>query len=113
MFLDSDDVLPAGAAEALVAAAERHRVPVAVGVAVRRELPEGRDVRWQPALYREPAVLETPTSCARSSTTRSASTRSTTAPSSPSTASASPTAASSTRTSSSPPGCTPPPPASP
>ncbi|MFJ7955128.1 glycosyltransferase family 2 protein [Streptomyces sp. NPDC096319] len=60
MFLDSDDVLPAGAAEALVAAAERHRAPVAVGVAVRRELPEGRDVRWQPALYREPAVLETP-----------------------------------------------------
>ncbi|MER7620126.1 glycosyltransferase family 2 protein [Streptomyces sp. NPDC126503] len=59
MFLDSDDVLPAGAAEALVAAAERHRTPVAVGVCVRRELPEGRDVRWQPALYREPAVLET------------------------------------------------------
>ncbi|MER5203916.1 glycosyltransferase family 2 protein [Streptomyces sp. NPDC002825] len=60
MFLDSDDILPAGAAEALVAAAERHRAPVAVGVCVRRELPEGRDVRWQPALYREPAVLETP-----------------------------------------------------
>lgn len=59
MFLDSDDVLPAGAAEALVAAAERHRTPVAVGVCVRRELPEGRDVRWQPELYREPAVLET------------------------------------------------------
>ncbi|MFJ8658949.1 glycosyltransferase family 2 protein [Streptomyces sp. NPDC093795] len=60
MFLDSDDVLPAGAAEALVAAAERHRAPVAVGVCVRRELPEGRDVRWQPELYREPTVLETP-----------------------------------------------------
>ncbi|WP_432086970.1 glycosyltransferase family 2 protein [Streptomyces sp. bgisy095] len=60
MFLDSDDVLPPGAAEALVAAAERHRAPVAVGVCVRRELPEGRDVRWQPGLYREPAVLETP-----------------------------------------------------
>ncbi|MFJ4867290.1 glycosyltransferase family 2 protein [Streptomyces sp. NPDC088757] len=60
MFLDSDDVLPPGAAEALVAAAERHRALVAVGVCVRRELPEGRDVRWQPALYREPAVLETP-----------------------------------------------------
>ncbi|MFG3040347.1 glycosyltransferase family 2 protein [Streptomyces sp. NPDC048330] len=60
MFLDSDDVLPEGAAEALVAAAERHRTPVAVGVCVRRELPEGRDVRWQPGLYREPALLETP-----------------------------------------------------
>ncbi|MFJ5093305.1 glycosyltransferase family 2 protein [Streptomyces sp. NPDC088557] len=60
MFLDSDDILPPGAADALVAAAELHRTPVAVGVCVRRELPEGRDVRWQPALYREPAVLETP-----------------------------------------------------
>ncbi|MFC8274022.1 glycosyltransferase family 2 protein [Streptomyces sp. NPDC057271] len=59
IFLDSDDILPAGAAEALVAAAERHRAPVAVGACVRRELPEGRDVRWQPALYHEPALLET------------------------------------------------------
>ncbi|WP_261992948.1 glycosyltransferase family 2 protein [Streptomyces sp. adm13(2018)] len=58
IFLDSDDVLPEGAAETLVAAAERHGAPVAVGACVRRELPEGRDVRWQPALYREPAVLE-------------------------------------------------------
>ncbi|MFJ3585028.1 glycosyltransferase family 2 protein [Streptomyces sp. NPDC090127] len=60
MFLDSDDVLPEGAADALVTAAERHRTPVAVGACVRRELPEGRDVRWQPALYREPALLATP-----------------------------------------------------
>ncbi|MCX4980875.1 glycosyltransferase family 2 protein [Streptomyces sp. NBC_00572] len=59
IFLDSDDVLPEGAAATLVAAAERHGTPVAVGACVRRELPEGRDVRWQPALYREPAVLET------------------------------------------------------
>ncbi|MFD3629958.1 glycosyltransferase family 2 protein [Streptomyces sp. NPDC058664] len=59
IFLDSDDILPEGAAEALVAAAERHGAPVAVGACVRRELPEGRDVRWQPALYHEPAVLET------------------------------------------------------
>ncbi|MFD7325708.1 glycosyltransferase family 2 protein [Streptomyces sp. NPDC059875] len=58
MFLDSDDVLPEGAAEALVTAAERHRTPVAVGVCVRRELPEGRDVSWQPGLYQEPALLE-------------------------------------------------------
>ncbi|MCT4352702.1 glycosyltransferase [Streptomyces sp. Je 1-79] len=59
IFLDSDDILPEGAAEALVAAAELHRAPVAVGACVRRELPEGRDVRWQPALYHEPALLET------------------------------------------------------
>ncbi|MFD9034976.1 glycosyltransferase family 2 protein [Streptomyces sp. NPDC059567] len=59
MFLDSDDILPEGAAEALVTAAERHRTPVAVGVCVRRELPGGREVRWQPKLYREPALLET------------------------------------------------------
>lgn len=59
IFLDSDDVLPEGAAEALVTAAERHGAPVAVGACVRRELPEGRDVRWQPALYHEPALLET------------------------------------------------------
>ncbi|MFF8604702.1 glycosyltransferase family 2 protein [Streptomyces sp. NPDC015346] len=59
MFLDSDDVLPEGAARALVTAAETHRTPVAVGVCVRRELPEGRDVRWQPRLYREPAVVDT------------------------------------------------------
>lgn len=58
MFLDSDDILPEGAAEALVTAAERHRTPVAVGVCVRRELPDGREVRWQPGLYREPALLE-------------------------------------------------------
>ncbi|MFF3317856.1 glycosyltransferase family 2 protein [Streptomyces sp. NPDC003035] len=64
MFLDSDDILPEGAAEALVTAAERHRTPVAVGVCVRRELPEGRDVRWQPGLYREPALLESVTDLA-------------------------------------------------
>ncbi|MFJ9433635.1 glycosyltransferase family 2 protein [Streptomyces sp. NPDC101490] len=58
IFLDSDDVLPPGAAETLVAAAERTGAPVAVGACVRRELPEGRDVRWQPALYHEPALLE-------------------------------------------------------
>ncbi|MFF9199574.1 glycosyltransferase family 2 protein [Streptomyces sp. NPDC014779] len=58
MFLDSDDVLPPGAADALVAAAERHRTPVAAGLCVRRELPEGRDVPWQPELYADAAVLD-------------------------------------------------------
>ncbi|MFJ9853485.1 glycosyltransferase family 2 protein [Streptomyces sp. NPDC101150] len=56
MFLDSDDVLPPGAAQALLTAAQRHDVPVAAGACVRRELPAKRDVPWLPALYREPAV---------------------------------------------------------
>lgn len=56
MFLDSDDVLPPGAAAALLAAALEHDAPVAAGACVRRELPAQRDIPWQPALYREPAV---------------------------------------------------------
>ncbi len=56
MFLDSDDVLPPGAARALLAAALQHDAPVAAGACVRRELPAHRDIPWQPALYREPAV---------------------------------------------------------
>ncbi|AJT66752.3 hypothetical protein T261_5120 [Streptomyces lydicus] len=58
MFLDSDDVLPPGAAEALLAAALRSDAPVAAGACVRRELPVRRDVPWQPGLYREAAVHE-------------------------------------------------------
>ncbi|MFF4185663.1 glycosyltransferase family 2 protein [Streptomyces sp. NPDC001691] len=60
MFLDSDDVLPPGAVAALLAAAEEHGTEVTVGRAVRRELPAGRDVRWQPGLYREAAVHASP-----------------------------------------------------
>ncbi|MEU9097552.1 glycosyltransferase family 2 protein [Streptomyces sp. NPDC048361] len=60
MFLDSDDVLPDGAVPALLAAAEEHGTEVTVGRAVRRELPAGRDVRWQPGLYREAAVYASP-----------------------------------------------------
>ncbi|MCT9087644.1 glycosyltransferase [Streptomyces sp. ASQP_92] len=60
MFLDSDDVLPPGAVEALLTAAEKHGTEITVGRAVRRELPAGRDVRWQPGLYREAAVYESP-----------------------------------------------------
>ncbi|MEU5430356.1 glycosyltransferase family 2 protein [Streptomyces olivoreticuli] len=52
MFLDSDDTLPDGAAQALLRAALRHRAPVAAGLCVRRELPQGRETRWQPGLYR-------------------------------------------------------------
>ncbi|MEV8522874.1 glycosyltransferase family 2 protein [Streptomyces sp. NPDC052000] len=60
MFLDSDDVLPPGAVAALLATAEEHGSEVTVGRAVRRELPAGRDVPWQPGLYREAAVYESP-----------------------------------------------------
>lgn len=60
MFLDSDDVLPPGAAAALLAAATRHRAPVTAGLCVRRELPAGTERPWQPALYTAPAVHELP-----------------------------------------------------
>ncbi|MFK0291367.1 glycosyltransferase family 2 protein [Streptomyces sp. NPDC090442] len=60
MFLDSDDVLPPGAVPALLAAAQQHEAPVTAGACVRRELPARRDVPWQPGLYREPAVHDSP-----------------------------------------------------
>ncbi|MBH1932744.1 glycosyltransferase family 2 protein [Streptomyces sp. AV19] len=60
MFLDSDDVLPEGAAEALLGAALRHGVPVAAGLCVRRELPQRIDTRWQPGLYRTAALHPSP-----------------------------------------------------
>ncbi|WP_425329090.1 glycosyltransferase family 2 protein [Streptomyces kasugaensis] len=60
MFLDSDDVLPEGAVRALLDAALRQDAPVVAGACVRRELPAGRDVPWQPALYREAAVHGSP-----------------------------------------------------
>ncbi|PNE35623.1 transferase [Streptomyces eurocidicus] len=60
MFLDSDDTLPEGAAAALLRAALRYDAPVAAGLCVRRELPQGRDTRWQPGLYRRAAVHRSP-----------------------------------------------------
>lgn len=60
MFLDSDDVLPPGAAKALLDAAGAAEAPVAAGACVRRELPAGREVPWQPGLYRERAVHPSP-----------------------------------------------------
>ncbi|MGK5638873.1 glycosyltransferase family 2 protein [Streptomyces sp. URMC 126] len=60
MFLDSDDVLPAGAAATLLAAALRHEAPVAAGLCVRRELPQRLDTRWQPGLYRTAALHHSP-----------------------------------------------------
>ncbi|MEV0991932.1 glycosyltransferase family 2 protein [Streptomyces sp. NPDC049949] len=60
LFLDSDDVLPPGAADALVRAAEEHRAPVTVGACVRRELPQHHDVPWMPGLYTAGDVIERP-----------------------------------------------------
>uniref|UniRef100_A0AAU2JQQ1 Glycosyltransferase n=1 Tax=Streptomyces sp. NBC_00049 TaxID=2903617 RepID=A0AAU2JQQ1_9ACTN len=60
LFLDSDDVLPPGAADALVRAASEHRAPVTVGACVRRELPQYHDVPWVPGLYTGGDVIERP-----------------------------------------------------
>ncbi|MFB6620303.1 glycosyltransferase family 2 protein [Streptomyces sp. NPDC056367] len=60
LFLDSDDVLPPGAADALVRAAQEHRAPVTVGACVRRELPQYYDVSWVPGLYTAGDVIENP-----------------------------------------------------
>ncbi|MCB5911731.1 glycosyltransferase family 2 protein [Streptomyces pinistramenti] len=60
MFLDSDDVLPAGAAPALLRAALAADAPVASGACIRRELPARRDVPWQPGMYRETTVHAAP-----------------------------------------------------
>ncbi|MFJ6832226.1 glycosyltransferase [Streptomyces sp. NPDC091209] len=60
MFLDSDDVLPPGAVDALLASAEEHDVQVAAGLCVRRELPSGREVPWERKLYTRPALISRP-----------------------------------------------------
>ncbi|MGW2225361.1 glycosyltransferase [Streptomyces formicae] len=60
MFLDSDDVLPPGAVDALLGAARRHGAQVASGLCVRRELPSGREVPWQPELYRKAQLIGSP-----------------------------------------------------
>jgi glycosyltransferase involved in cell wall biosynthesis len=60
MFLDSDDVLPPGAAAALLEAAEGAHAEVAGGLCVRRELPSGREVPWQARLYALHAVVPHP-----------------------------------------------------
>ncbi|MER7173353.1 glycosyltransferase family 2 protein [Streptomyces mesophilus] len=60
MFLDSDDVLPPGAVDALLTAATEHGTQVAAGLCLRRELPSGREVPWEPELYDTPAIVEHP-----------------------------------------------------
>ncbi|MCQ4083136.1 glycosyltransferase [Streptomyces sp. RB6PN25] len=58
VFLDSDDILPPGAVDALLAAAVRHDADVAAGLCVRRELPSGRELPWQPSLFAAESVHE-------------------------------------------------------
>ncbi|MEV6834116.1 glycosyltransferase family 2 protein [Streptomyces sp. NPDC051133] len=60
MFLDSDDVLPPGAVDALLTAATEARAEVTSGLCVRRELPAGRDQPWQASLYTAHTVLTHP-----------------------------------------------------
>ncbi|WAU79331.1 glycosyltransferase family A protein [Streptomyces sp. Qhu-G9] len=60
MFLDSDDVLPPGAVDALLDAAAGRGAEVAAGLCVRRELPSGREVPWQPELYARTALVTVP-----------------------------------------------------
>ncbi|GGY49219.1 glycosyltransferase family A protein [Streptomyces djakartensis] len=60
MFLDSDDILPPGAVDALLAAARGAHAEVASGLCVRRELPSGREVPWQARLYAHHAVVPHP-----------------------------------------------------
>ncbi|MFJ8595553.1 glycosyltransferase family 2 protein [Streptomyces sp. NPDC093598] len=60
MFLDSDDVLPPGAVDALLEAAAGAHAEVASGLCVRREVPSGREVPWQARLYALHAVVPHP-----------------------------------------------------
>ncbi|WP_435284071.1 glycosyltransferase [Streptomyces koelreuteriae] len=60
MFLDSDDVLPTGAVDALLGAATGAHAEVVGGLCVRRELPSGREVPWQARLYALHAAVPRP-----------------------------------------------------
>ncbi|QJS11638.1 glycosyltransferase family 2 protein [Streptomyces argyrophyllae] len=60
MFLDSDDVLPPGAVDALLTAVTQASAQVASGLCVRRELPSGREQPWQAPLYTAHTVLARP-----------------------------------------------------
>ncbi|MES4890118.1 glycosyltransferase family A protein [Streptomyces sp. NPDC096012] len=65
MFLDSDDVLPPGAVDTLLAAATGAHAEVASGLCVRRELPSGSERPWQAPLYAAHTVLARPAECPR------------------------------------------------
>ncbi|MFI7410664.1 glycosyltransferase family 2 protein [Streptomyces sp. NPDC049627] len=61
MFLDSDDVLPPGAVDALLDAAVQHDAPVAAGLCLRKELPSGRETPWRHELYTSRTLITHPT----------------------------------------------------
>ncbi|WP_037869383.1 glycosyltransferase family 2 protein, partial [Streptomyces sp. SPB074] len=65
LFLDSDDVLPPGAVDALLRAARAHGADVAGGLCVRRELPGGREIPWQRELYAKERTLAEPSALPR------------------------------------------------
>ncbi|QHA08095.1 glycosyltransferase [Streptomyces broussonetiae] len=58
VFLDSDDVLAPKAVDTLLAVALRHGADVTAGLCVRRELPGGREIPWQEALFTTEAVYD-------------------------------------------------------
>ncbi|MFI6008307.1 glycosyltransferase family 2 protein [Streptomyces sp. NPDC051243] len=60
MFLDSDDVLPPGAVDALLEAAVGHDAPVAAGLCLRKELPSGRETPWRHELYTRRTLVAHP-----------------------------------------------------
>ncbi|MFE3094798.1 glycosyltransferase family 2 protein [Streptomyces sp. NPDC059248] len=60
LFLDSDDLLVPGAADALLAVAREHDADVTAGVCVRRELPGGRETVWAPGIYDREQGAELP-----------------------------------------------------
>ncbi|MZD09832.1 glycosyltransferase [Streptomyces sp. SID5785] len=60
MFLDSDDVLPPGATDALLTAARLHGTDLVSGLCVRRELPSGQETPWLARLYARPALIPEP-----------------------------------------------------
>ncbi|WP_235215432.1 glycosyltransferase family 2 protein [Phaeacidiphilus oryzae] len=57
-FLDSDDVLPTGAVDALLRAAEKNGADVAAGLCTRLELPDRREMPWQPQLFETAGVFD-------------------------------------------------------
>lgn len=60
MFLGGGDVLPAGAVQALLAAAGEHGADVTAGLCLTRELPAGRETPWRPELHRRAATVARP-----------------------------------------------------
>jgi glycosyltransferase involved in cell wall biosynthesis len=65
MFLDSDDLLPPGAVDALLPPTDSYDADVVAGRAVRRELPGGAESVWAPKLYDRAAGATLPGSLLR------------------------------------------------